>query len=514
MASRKVGHNPPTEPFSVGTSLPALAGTDLTVAAFSPANALPKTYLPPISLKSLTTVAEPLPSASQFRSATACPSLGGQQCSLKVCRFPKFDSITPPPVLARKRGKRMSRRKGQNPKVHVGKRADGTKYFFFQYWADVPGVEERKRQTEVLGPTSLMTKSEAERKKLEFISKLELNSDEYHIPSSRTFADSVSHYREKFAPRMLRASTFSVADTHLKAHLEADWNEVPIEHITIDSVNEWIWKKREQGLSWVTIKNILRTMQRVLSASSRDKKPPFSQRGLAIPERDKLEMKLHSRQHVSLSWAHAEQVAEQIRKMDGLGRARREQYATLILLCAASGVRPSELLALRVNDVDFGASAIRIDESSDQRNKGKVGPCKNVAAYRTVLLLDAEGQRAMRELRNFIGNAANPNALVFHTKRGGPLMETTILSQGLHPALKALGLKKAGLHSFRHGCNRKWELAGLNPAVQRQQMGHSSAAMTARYTGEIPLEQVRAAFSSKFGNEIVVLENMENEAVA
>ncbi|HMD44460.1 MAG TPA: tyrosine-type recombinase/integrase, partial [Candidatus Acidoferrum sp.] len=130
------------------------------------------------------------------------------------------------------------------------------------------------------------------------------------------------------------------------------------------------------------------------------------------------------------------------------------------------------------------------------------------------LLLDAEGQRAMRELRNFIGNAANPNALVFHTKRGGPLMETTILSQGLHPALKALGLKKAGLHSFRHGCNRKWELAGLNPAVQRQQMGHSSAAMTARYTGEIPLEQVRAAFSSKFGNEIVVLENMENEAVA
>jgi hypothetical protein len=45
-------------------------------------------------------------------------------------------------------------------------------------------------------------------------------------------------------------------------------------------------------------------------------------------------------------------------------------------------------------------------------------------------------------------------------------------------------------------------------------MGHSSAAMTARYTGEIPLEQVQAAFSSKFGNEIVVLENMENEAVA
>jgi hypothetical protein len=43
----------------------------------------------------------------------------------------------------------------------------------------------------------------------------------------------------------------------------------------------------------------------------------------------------------------------------------------------------------------------------------------------------------------------------------------------------------------------------MNPAVLRQQMGHISAVMTARYTGEIPLEQVRAAFSSR------ELENME-----
>jgi hypothetical protein len=35
----------------------------------------------------------------------------------------------------------------------------------------------------------------------------------------------------------------------------------------------------------------------------------------------------------------------------------------------------------------------------------------------------------------------------------------------------------------------------MNPAVLRQQMGHSSAAMTARYTGEIPLDKVQEAFS-------------------
>jgi integrase len=409
----------------------------------------------------------------------------------------------------------MSRRNGQNPTVRVGKRADGTKYFFFQYWIDVPGQEERKRQTEVVGLVSQMTKSEAERKKLDFISNLKLNSSDYRIPSSRTFADAVKFYREVFAPRMLRDSTFLVADGHIRKHLEADWDDVPVEHIDIDAVNEWIWKKRNDGLSWVMVKNILRTMQRVLSCSSKDKKPPFGQEGLDIPERDKLRMKIESRETVSFSWEQAKQIAERIFKLDNLlDDARRDRYASVFLLASASGLRCGELFALRMNDLDFKASTIRIDESVEAAT-GRIGPCKNAAAYRTVVLADRVGQEALRTLKRFIGNRfQNPNALVFPSNLNTPLRETNVLREALHPALKALGLPKAGMHAFRHGCNRRWELAGMNPAVLRQQMGHSSHAMTVRYTGEIPLEQVRAAFSISNGNKIVVLENMENEAVA
>jgi integrase len=177
----------------------------------------------------------------------------------------------------------------------------------------------------------------------------------------------------------------------------------------------------------------------------------------------KLEMKIGSRQKVSFSWSQAQQIAEQIRKLDGLGSARREQYATAILLTAGSGLRSSELLALRVNDFDFEASTLRVDESSDQRNAGKIRPCKNVTAYRTVLLRDTEGQTAMWELRRFLGNASNPNALVFHSKRGGPLLETTILNQGLYPALKALGLKQAGMHALRRGATAGGNSPALTP---------------------------------------------------
>ena len=126
-------------------------------------------------------------------------------------------SMVPRPPAPARRGKCMSRRRGQNPEVRVGKRADGSKYYFFQYWMDVPGRKERKRITVVLGLTNQMTRSEAERKKLEFISNLKLNSDDYRIPASATFADAVRHFREVFAPTMLRAvHLFSGGRTHQK----------------------------------------------------------------------------------------------------------------------------------------------------------------------------------------------------------------------------------------------------------------------------------------------------------
>ena len=398
-------------------------------------------------------------------------------------------SVPTAAVSTRKRGKCMSRRKGQNPKLEI---RNGL--YTFRYRMDVAGVEGRRQVREVIGPVKQMTKSEAERRIKEFMVEQQINTGAAKIPSVLTFAHTVKHYREVFAPRMLRASTFSIADGHLKKHLEADWNDVPVEHINIDTVNEWIWKKRKQNLSWTTIKNILRTMQRVLSCSSKDKKPPFSQEGLAIPEKDKLQMKIESRKAVSFCWADSKRIADAVRKLDGLDDSRKNRYAMAFVLASATGLRCGELFALRVNDIDFKARTIRVDESVDQRTY-TIGPCKNAAAYRTVLLADREGKEALRMLKRFLGGIHAATAFVFHSRNGSPLRETNVLADGLHPALKALGLPKAGMHAFRRGCNRRWELSGVNPAIVRQHMGHSSATMTARYTGEIPLEQVRIVTS-------------------
>jgi len=152
-------------------------------------------------------------------------------------------------------------------------------------------------------------------------------------------------------------------------------------------------------------------MQMVLSVGSKDAKPPFSQEGLAIPERDKLQMKIESREAVSFSWPQAKRIAEQVHKLD-VDETRKKRYATVFLLAAATGLRCGELFALRVKDTDFKAGTIRVDESADQRTY-KIGPCKNAAAYRTVLLADAEGKEAMSALKRFLRGPQLPNSLVW-----------------------------------------------------------------------------------------------------
>lgn len=420
-------------------------------------------------------------------------------------------------VPTRKRGKCMTRRSGQNPEVRVGRRADGSKYYFFQYYVDVAGQEERQRKTEVVGVVGKMTKSEAMRRKVDFLQKLGVNSANYRLPSAHCFAAAIKHYREQFAPMKLRDSTIQVAGTHIAKHLEPDWKDVPIEHINIDAVNEWAWKKRRAGLSWTTIQNILRTMQRVLSCHSKDRKPPFSLRGLDIPEQDKMDMRVARRNAASFSWADANRIAKTVRKLPDLDKDRKARYATAFILASATGLRCSELFALRIDDVDFKARTIRVDESFDGRTY-TTGKCKNAAAYRTIFLGDREGGEALRVLKAFVrGRTQNPSEFLFHSKRGSPMRETKVLYEALHPALEVNRLPRAGLHAFRRGCNRRWELAGVNPAVLRQMMGHSSEAMTARYSGAIPMEQIRADFSRQSGPRVVVLEKRrktENRQVA
>ena len=82
-----------------------------------------------------------------------------------------------------------------------------------------------------------------------------------------------------------------------------------------------------------------------------------------------------------------------------------------------------------------------MDESAAQRTY-IIGPCKNVAAYRTVLLADAEGREALLMLKRFLKDSQTQTSFVFRSKRGTALRETSALHSFLHPVLRTLGFLK------------------------------------------------------------------------
>ena len=180
-------------------------------------------------------------------------------------------------------------------------------------------------------------------------------------------------------------------------------------------------------------------MQRVLSCYLK-KAPPFSLKDLTIPEQDKMDMAIARRKAVSFSWADTKRIAAEVHKLSSLNADRKSRYATTFILASATGLPCSELFALRMDDLDFKAGTIRVNESFDGRTY-TIGKCKNVAAYRTVFLGDREGREALRILKAFVrGRIQNPSEFVFHSKHGSPMRETSVLHEALHPALKALGL--------------------------------------------------------------------------
>jgi hypothetical protein len=114
-------------------------------------------------------------------------------------------------------------------------------------------------------------------------------------------------------------------------------------------------------------------------------------------------------------------------------------------------------------------------------------------------------------LKAFVGKRLQQSEeLVFCTSEKTPLQLSQVLREALHPALKAIGLPRDGMRPFRRGCNRRWELAGTNPAVQRQQMGHSKAEMTYHYTGEISQVEVRDSIFQTLENRA----KLENDKAA
>lgn len=133
--------------------------------------------------------------------------------------------------------------------------------------------------------------------------------------------------------------------------------------------------------------------------------------------------------------------------------AGNQLHFTLVLACAGTAVRSSEILSLRWNDILWNEGKIRV---SKRWAKRKDGETKTAASNSTVPLHPILAEYLKQWHINTLHS--KPNDFVFPslTRFGKvPIWPSTFMADYLRPAVKAAGGQvgdgqRLGLHNFRH----------------------------------------------------------------
>ncbi len=199
-----------------------------------------------------------------------------------------------------------------------------------------------------------------------------------------------------------------------------------------------------------------------------------------------------------------------------LESAKDSPYYALFYTALFTGMRRSELLALRWQDIDFIFSQVYVSRSLHVLKDGKVvfKPPKTASGGRTValppsaLLLLKEHKEKQALARAMLGMPLKDDDLVFSYLEGKPLLPNTVTHAWIK-LVRRTGLKGIRLHDARH----THASLMLNPKIVQERLGHASIQITATpiATATPGLQEAAATrFDEAFSNRY---NKRENEAI-
>lgn len=352
----------------------------------------------------------------------------------------KFSSATP--RKRHKRGKSMSRRRGQTGSISIN-----GKWWTVRFWMDKPGQEQRIYMREKICPISgpgVLKASARERKAKEIIAasgadKEETLKETLSSVFGITFHQQAESWLSVMKKRKAAPSTLynwkNCLDTWI---LPADiggtlFRDLPLVSIKKTVSQELLDQMVVGGLSPKSIENYFQVVKMVFSSCVNEDGEEIYPRnwkkmGLVVP---KVIKKKQRRPCFTLE------------VMNYLANSQtiKPQMRMLFILCGASGLRIGEALGIRVEKILDGGTRIIIDENAWH---GEIHDyLKTENGEREIDL----PENVAKLLVEFIGD--RKSGLLFRTRNGKQLSQSNILRRHLHPALEEVGFEKSGNHAFR-----------------------------------------------------------------
>lgn len=350
-----------------------------------------------------------------------------------------MSSVTLPLIATPcRRGKSLARRTWQQGHVFQKKRKTSDPWLpavrcYVQFWRDVPGQPEPKREVVALG--TCRTRTIAERRAAEKLEQLGINSTQHFIEttSSITFKRQAEQWLRSLSARKRNPLEQTTIDT--RRYALDKWLYPFLGTRLLGEVNNRAMKELVEhmapSLSPASIRDYSNIVKGVVSSAIDENGEELFPRKW---NEEYIDAPIVKDQHQPST--NSEGVESILRSAGG---AYRILYA---LLAGCGPLRVGEALGLDVGchiSSDFRTLCIQ-----QKAKRGLIQPfLKTQAGIREV---DLSTELATM-LREFIGS--RKTGLLFSTASGRQLLQANTLQDSLHPILNKLELPKGGFNIFR-----------------------------------------------------------------
>ena len=288
--------------------------------------------------------------------------------------------------------------------------------------------------------------------------------------TSDTVAKAVVEWREHAAVS-LKPSTRRSVESHLRRHILPLLGECPLTDLTVKKMQTFVTTLSSGKRTAKTIENVLLTLSSIMSSARKwgYKVPEVSLSDLSLPRRVKAKPRCYSED-------------EMIRIVSSAD----EPLGTICFVLCSTGMRIGEVLALRLEDLDFKRQLIHVRSSV---YAGTLGTPKSEASTAPLPMPPVLATR----LKTFLASKhyrQNVLGLLFANRRGRPFSANKLREKKLRPLLTSLGIPLAGFHAFRHGVATSLIDRGASITTVGAQLRHSDPRITlGLYAHVVPQSQ-------------------------
>ena len=356
----------------------------------------------------------------------------------------------------------MNRRtRYQQGSVQREKRRNGPDVWVFRWRQTTPEGGSKRRKAIVGSVLALPT--EAAALKAAHALRIDANQETPQAEGGpSTIAQLIAHYRLKELAGEDQGrkafSTRAAYESYLKAWILPRWGEHRLDQVKPVAVEEWLGGiKRARGTK-AKIRNLMSALfHHAMRYEWVDRNPIKLVRQSA--KREKV--------------PDVFELAELQLLLSKLSVRER----TLVLLDAATGLRVSELLALRWRDVDFENLELRVTRSIWHQ---VVGDCKTEASAKPVPMDEYMAEDLKRWRRQSPYPMPDDWVFASPSMRGQqPYWPDNLMKRYIRPVARAIGIhKNIGWHTFRHSFGTLLKANGEDVKTVQELLRHANSRIT------------------------------------